>query len=200
MFFLLFYCVNHRTTAPIYLVNWRELEPWVGNHLDLSVFKVDNTNSTSNTSYNKMLLMQWCIDINNLIGTFYFIYFKYIYCSWQYSWTVLNEGLLLVMEYFLILVLLLFLKWKIWTLLPPLLKVINFTEPLKPFIAITVEVIVLVVAIMFYERYQSKKNYTAGIQTAYRSSYVCVYCMLYFNLKSSALFSGKGMNDQTNTL
>ncbi|XP_078107382.1 embigin isoform X1 [Sander vitreus] len=52
------------------------------------------------------------------------------------------------------------------------LKVINFTEPLKPFIAIVLEVIVLVVAIMFYERYQSKKNYTAG----------------------------KGMNDQTNTL
>ncbi|XP_028433531.1 embigin isoform X2 [Perca flavescens] len=52
------------------------------------------------------------------------------------------------------------------------LKVINFTEPLKPFIAIVIEVIVLVVAIMFYERYQSKKNYTAG----------------------------NGMNDQTNTV
>ncbi|XP_041793749.1 embigin [Chelmon rostratus] len=42
------------------------------------------------------------------------------------------------------------------------LKVITFQEPLKPFIAIVLEVIVLVAAILLYERSQSKKNYTAG--------------------------------------
>nr|XP_019954847.1 PREDICTED: embigin [Paralichthys olivaceus] len=38
------------------------------------------------------------------------------------------------------------------------LKVITLWEPLKPFIAILVEVIVLVAAILLYERSQSKKN------------------------------------------
>ncbi|XP_076587567.1 embigin [Chaetodon auriga] len=42
------------------------------------------------------------------------------------------------------------------------LKVISFYEPLKPFIAIVVEVIVLVTAILLYEKKQSKKNHTAG--------------------------------------
>nr|XP_029135195.1 embigin [Labrus bergylta] len=42
------------------------------------------------------------------------------------------------------------------------LKVISFYEPLKPFIAIVVEVIVLVAAILLYERSQSKKDYTAA--------------------------------------
>ncbi|XP_031705431.1 embigin isoform X1 [Anarrhichthys ocellatus] len=42
------------------------------------------------------------------------------------------------------------------------LKVISFQEPLKPFIAIVIEVSVLVAAILLYERCQSKKNYTAG--------------------------------------
>ncbi|XP_042344120.1 embigin [Plectropomus leopardus] len=41
------------------------------------------------------------------------------------------------------------------------LKVINFYEPLKPFIAIVIEVIVLVAAILLYERSQAKKNHTA---------------------------------------
>ncbi|XP_044051305.1 embigin isoform X2 [Siniperca chuatsi] len=40
------------------------------------------------------------------------------------------------------------------------LRVITIYEPLKPFIAIVVEVIVLVAAILLYERSQSKKNYT----------------------------------------
>uniref|UniRef100_UPI0037E8012A embigin n=1 Tax=Semicossyphus pulcher TaxID=241346 RepID=UPI0037E8012A len=53
------------------------------------------------------------------------------------------------------------------------LKVISFYEPLKPFIAIVVEVIVLVAAILLYERSQSKKDYTAA---------------------------GNGTTDQTNTL
>ncbi|TNN36862.1 Embigin [Liparis tanakae] len=39
------------------------------------------------------------------------------------------------------------------------LKVISFQEPLKPFIAIVIEVVVLVAAILLYERSQSKKNY-----------------------------------------
>uniref|UniRef100_A0A3Q3GWR1 Embigin n=1 Tax=Labrus bergylta TaxID=56723 RepID=A0A3Q3GWR1_9LABR len=43
------------------------------------------------------------------------------------------------------------------------LKVISFYEPLKPFIAIVVEVIVLVAAILLYERSQSKKDYTAAV-------------------------------------
>ncbi|KAM9360927.1 embigin [Symphorus nematophorus] len=45
------------------------------------------------------------------------------------------------------------------------LRVINFHEPLKPFIAIMVEVIILVAAILLYEKSQSKKNYTAGNET-----------------------------------
>ncbi|XP_054466299.1 embigin [Anoplopoma fimbria] len=40
------------------------------------------------------------------------------------------------------------------------LKVIGFLEPLKPFMAIVIEVIILVAAILLYERSQSKKNYT----------------------------------------
>lgn len=43
-------------------------------------------------------------------------------------------------------------------------KIINFLEPLKPFIAILVEVIILVAAILLYERNHSKKNNTAGGQ------------------------------------
>uniref|UniRef100_A0A3P8T0X4 Embigin n=1 Tax=Amphiprion percula TaxID=161767 RepID=A0A3P8T0X4_AMPPE len=42
------------------------------------------------------------------------------------------------------------------------LKVITFMEPLKPFITIVVEVVVLVAAILLYERSQSKKKATAG--------------------------------------
>ncbi|XP_035513776.1 embigin [Morone saxatilis] len=45
------------------------------------------------------------------------------------------------------------------------LKVITFYEPLKPFIAIVIEVIVLVAAILLYERSQSKKKPTAGNET-----------------------------------
>ncbi|KAM8759564.1 embigin [Acanthopagrus schlegelii] len=45
------------------------------------------------------------------------------------------------------------------------LKVITFFEPLKPFLAIMVEVIVLVAAILLYEKSQSKKNYAAGNET-----------------------------------
>ncbi|XP_073322616.1 embigin isoform X2 [Pagrus major] len=45
------------------------------------------------------------------------------------------------------------------------LKVITFFEPLKPFIAIVVEVIILVAAILLYERSRSKKNYAAGNET-----------------------------------
>ncbi|XP_045891607.1 embigin isoform X2 [Micropterus dolomieu] len=41
------------------------------------------------------------------------------------------------------------------------LKVISFFEPLKPFIAIVVEVIILVAAILLYERSRSKKDNTA---------------------------------------
>ncbi|XP_070690179.1 embigin isoform X2 [Pempheris klunzingeri] len=52
------------------------------------------------------------------------------------------------------------------------LKVISFQEPLKPFIAIVVEVIVLVAAILLYERSQSKKNHTAGNGTNDQSNTV----------------------------
>ncbi|KAG7489217.1 embigin [Solea senegalensis] len=45
------------------------------------------------------------------------------------------------------------------------LKVITFLEPLKPFIAIIVEVIVLVAAILIYEKSQSKKNSAGGNET-----------------------------------
>uniref|UniRef100_A0A3Q1G4K3 Embigin n=1 Tax=Acanthochromis polyacanthus TaxID=80966 RepID=A0A3Q1G4K3_9TELE len=42
------------------------------------------------------------------------------------------------------------------------LKVIAFMEPLKPFIVIMVEVVVLVAAILLYEKSQSKKKVTTG--------------------------------------
>ncbi|XP_067377880.1 embigin isoform X2 [Channa argus] len=45
------------------------------------------------------------------------------------------------------------------TITPVELKVITYWEPLKPFIAILVEVIILVAAIALYERSQSKKNH-----------------------------------------
>lgn len=43
------------------------------------------------------------------------------------------------------------------------LKVITFHEPLKPFVAIVVEVTVLVAAILLYEKTRSKKASSAGI-------------------------------------
>lgn len=42
------------------------------------------------------------------------------------------------------------------------LKVITFHEPLKPFIAIVIEVTVLVAAILLYEKSRSKKTSSAG--------------------------------------
>ncbi|XP_040897769.1 embigin isoform X2 [Toxotes jaculatrix] len=51
------------------------------------------------------------------------------------------------------------------TMSPVKLKVITFWEPLKPFIAILIEVIVLVAAILLYERSQSKKNSVAETGT-----------------------------------
>ncbi|XP_034081131.1 embigin [Gymnodraco acuticeps] len=42
------------------------------------------------------------------------------------------------------------------------LKVISFLEPLKPFVAIVIAVIVLVAIILLYEKSQSKKNSTAA--------------------------------------
>lgn len=43
------------------------------------------------------------------------------------------------------------------------LKVITFSEPLKPFMAIVIEVTVLVAAILLYEKSRSKKTSSAGI-------------------------------------
>lgn len=45
------------------------------------------------------------------------------------------------------------------------LKVISFYEPLKPFAIIVVEVIVLVAAILLYEKSRSKKKPSAGSRT-----------------------------------
>ncbi|KAL7391651.1 hypothetical protein ABVT39_012089 [Epinephelus coioides] len=45
------------------------------------------------------------------------------------------------------------------------LKVISFFEPLKPFIAIMIEVVILVVAILLYEKTQAKKNNTTENET-----------------------------------
>lgn len=42
------------------------------------------------------------------------------------------------------------------------LKVITFDEPLKPFMAIVIEVTVLVAAILLYEKSRSKKTSSAG--------------------------------------
>ncbi|XP_053337551.1 embigin [Clarias gariepinus] len=42
------------------------------------------------------------------------------------------------------------------------LKVLSFTEPLKPFIAIAIEVVVLVTLILLYEKYSSKRKSHAG--------------------------------------
>ncbi|XP_017267665.3 embigin [Kryptolebias marmoratus] len=45
------------------------------------------------------------------------------------------------------------------------LKVITFMEPLKPFITILIEVVVLVAAILLYERSRAKKDSAEGTQT-----------------------------------
>lgn len=62
----------------------------------------------------------------------------------------------------------------------PLLKVITMMEPLKPFIAILVEVTVLVTAILLCERTRSKKNNAAGSQTTC-SSYLCYDSFIYLS-------------------
>lgn len=94
---------------------------------------------------------------------------------------------------------------EMWTLLSPLMKVITLWEPLKPFLAILVEVCVLVAAILLYERSQSKKNCATGKTTlTLQFLWVCIVyldSMLYFNIYLSALLSENGPNpDQTNTL
>lgn len=63
------------------------------------------------------------------------------------------------------------------------LKVITFHEPLKPFIAITVEVTFLVAAILLYEKIWSKKNSAAGSWTANDVLYVnMLWDILSFDL------------------
>lgn len=42
------------------------------------------------------------------------------------------------------------------------LKIISFIEPLKPFLTILAEVIVLVTAILLYEKFHSRKNTEEG--------------------------------------
>lgn len=70
----------------------------------------------------------------------------------------------------------LYLTWSISALLYCYCsKVITFHEPLKPFIAIVVEVVILVAAILLYEKSRSKKNSTAGSQPANFMLYVSVY-------------------------
>lgn len=65
-----------------------------------------------------------------------------------------------------------------WILPPPLMKVITLWEPLKPFLVILVEVMVLVAAILLYERSQSKKNCATGKTT---QMWVCFCeCVLYW--------------------
>lgn len=60
------------------------------------------------------------------------------------------------------------------------LKVISFYEPLKPFAIIVVEVIVLVAAILLYEKSRSKKNPAAGSRNSQADvmllfqSYCCI--------------------------
>ncbi|XP_026176648.1 embigin [Mastacembelus armatus] len=46
------------------------------------------------------------------------------------------------------------------------LKVITFWEPLKPFLAILIEVVILVAIILLYEKSQSKKDCAAGNENA----------------------------------
>lgn len=63
------------------------------------------------------------------------------------------------------------------------LKVITFHEPLKPFIAIAVEVILLVTAILLFERIRSKKNAAAGSWMAHDSLHVnMLWDVLSFDL------------------
>uniref|UniRef100_A0A3Q3J257 Ig-like domain-containing protein n=1 Tax=Monopterus albus TaxID=43700 RepID=A0A3Q3J257_MONAL len=54
---------------------------------------------------------------------------------------------------------------------PVKLKVITYWEPLKPFLAILAEVIVLVAIILLCEKSQSKKDGATGNQRTYRYSY-----------------------------
>ena len=67
-----------------------------------------------------------------------------------------------------------------------MVQVITLWEPLKPFIAILVEVVVLVAAILLYERSLAKKKCSAGKSDTKRhtSCFLSVLnTVIYFNLK-----------------
>lgn len=83
------------------------------------------------------------------------------------------------------------------------LKVISFSAPLKPFIAIVVEVVVLVAAILLYEKSRSKKNPTEGsLDLRQRLPlFLCFLCAEFWREQMICLFvSENGISEQTNTL
>lgn len=80
--------------------------------------------------------------------------------------------------------------YKIWSLLPTLLKVITYYEPLKPFMAIVAEVFILVTAILLFERSRSKKNDTEGSQAAWCSCLCqCLLCCAEFCILTYVSYS-----------
>lgn len=81
------------------------------------------------------------------------------------------------------------------------LKVITFHEPLKPFIAIVIEVTVLVAAILLYEKSRSKKTSSAGNLVSLKQI-ICanVSDCVVISCQRCVLHSGNENNDQTNTL
>lgn len=71
-------------------------------------------------------------------------------------------------------------------------KVITFYEPLKPFMAIVIEVTVLVAAILLYENSRSKKTSSAGILASGKQIvHLCALCSSLF-LRMCLLFRKRG--------
>lgn len=79
------------------------------------------------------------------------------------------------------------------------LKVITFYEPLKPFMAIVIEVTVLVAAILLYERCRSRKTPPAGISVLIGRD-DCVHVCGRGSTLTVCVFAGSDDSDQTNTL
>lgn len=77
------------------------------------------------------------------------------------------------------------------------LKVISFYEPLKPFIAIVVEVVILVAAILLYEKSCSKKKPTEGSEDVKRRR--CCW-ILPWTTTICLFLSENGISEQSNTL
>lgn len=78
------------------------------------------------------------------------------------------------------------------------LKVITFYEPLKPFMAIVIEVTVLVAAILLYEKSRSKKTSSAGSLVSLEQ--IVQLCLLSFILRMCVIFRKWGQRPSQHTV